>query len=170
MNLLKSILGVFLILACSCESKSTGGSFSRDGVSFTYPSGWSITEQEDLDGAGYYLSVEKAGFDASGLLTVTWINGILDSHEYLEILQKEYENQKMLNNIEFQLVRNDNFNGIKSISCDFKFNSLGVKYRGVIAIFLNGKNTYSVIKQEAMEDVSKNKKEFEWIESTFKVE
>jgi hypothetical protein len=163
------LISISLIIAFSCGSQKPGGSFLRDGVSFTYPSGWSITEQEDLDGAGYYLSIEKAGFDASGLLTLTWINGILDSHEYLEIIQEEYENQRLLNDLEFQSARDNNFNGIQSISCDFKFKTLGLEHRGTIYVFVSGENTYSIIKQEAIEDISKNKEGFDLIESTFKV-
>lgn len=171
MKFWKSIIIVFLIVAASgCGTQAPGGVFLRDGVSFTYPSGWSITEQEDLDGAGYFLSVEKAGFDASGLVAVTWINGILDPQDYLEIIQEEYKNQKILNGLEFQLARHDSFNGIQSISCDFKFNTLGVKHSGVIYVFVRGKNTYSIIKQEAIEDISKNRNGFELIEGTFKVE
>ena len=171
MKFWKSIINVFLIVVASgCGSKAPGGNFLRDGVSFTYPSGWSITEQEDLDGAGYYLSVEKAGFDASGLITLTWINGVLDSRDYLEIIQEEYKNQKLLNGLEFQSARDDSFNGIQSISCDFKFNTFGVKHRGVIYVFVRGENTYSIIKQEAIEDISNNKNGFELIEGSFKVE
>jgi hypothetical protein len=171
MKYCKSIIIVFfVVVVSSCGPQGPGGNFLRDGISFTYPSGWSITEQEDLDGAGYYLSVEKTGFDASGLLTLTWINGVLDSRDYLEIIQEEYKNQKLLNNLEFQSARDDSFNGIQSISCDFKFNTLGVEHSGVIYVFVRGENTYSIIKQEAIEDISKNKQGFELIESTFKVE
>ena len=85
-------------------------------------------------------------------------------------LNKEYENQKILNDLEFQPVRDNDFNGIESISCDFKWNTLGMKHSGVIYVFLRGENTYSIIKQEAIEDVSKNKKGFDLIESTFTVE
>jgi len=171
MKFSKRRINVFLIVVASgCGSKAPGGNFLRDGVPFTYPSGWSITEQEDLDGAGYYLSVEKAGFDASGLITLTWINGVLDSRDYLEIIQEEYKNQKLFNGLEFQSARDDSFNGIQSISCDFKFNIFGVKHRGVIYVFVRGENTYSIIKQEAIEDISNNKNGFELIEGSFKVE
>ena len=141
----------------------------RDGVSFTYPPGWSITEQADIDGTGYYLSVEKAGFNESGLLTLTWVNGILDSREYLELLQEKYKNQKSLKDLKFQSVRDNNFNGIQSISCDYKFTTLGLEYRGTIYVFVSGENTYSIAKLEAVIDSSKNKKGFDLIESTFKV-
>lgn len=171
MKFWKSIVIVFLVIVTfGCGNQEPGGDFLKDGVSFTYPSGWSITEQEDLDGEGYYLSVEKAGFNASALLTITWINGVLDSREYLDLIREGYENEKLFNGLEFQSAKDNSFNGIQSISCDFKFNTSGVKHSAVINVFVIGENTYSIIKQEAIEDISKNKKGFDLIEATFKVE
>jgi len=170
MNFWKSILIVLLLITCSCETPKPGGDFLKEGVSFTYPPGWSITEQDDFDGTGYYLAVEKAGFDASGLLTLTWIKGNLDSHEYLKIIQDEYKNQPFLNDFEFQTTREGIFNGIQSISCDFKFKTLGLEHSGVIYVFVNGEKTFSIIKQAASDDIANNKKGFDIMESTFKVE
>lgn len=171
MKFRKSIIIVFLIvIAFGCRGQALNGHFSRDGVSFTYPSDWSITEQDDLDGAGYYLSIEKSGFDESGLVALTWINRVLNSWDYLEIIQEEYKNQELLNGLEFQSAKDNSFNGIQSISCDFKFSTLGLKHSGVIYVFVIGEKTYSIIKQEAIEDISKNKNGFELIEGTFEVE
>jgi len=170
MKYLKSIICVFLIIGFSCETQKSGGGFSQDGLSFKYPSGWNITEQENLDGAGYFLSIEKTGFDASGLLTITWINEILDSSEYIELIQEEYENQRLLSDMEFESARNNNFNGIQSISCDFRFKAMGIKHRGIVHVFLKNEKTYSIVKQEALEDISINKQGFDLIESTFKIE
>lgn len=119
---------------------------------------------------GYYLSVEKAGFNTSGLLTLTWINGLIDSNEYLEIIQKEFKNQTVLNDLEFELAQESNFNGMQSISCRFTFNTLSVKHKGTVYVFSKGEKTYSVVKQGALEDASENKKGFNVIESTFKIE
>lgn len=68
------IIVVFLVEIAGCANQKPRENFFKDGVSFTCPSNWSVTEQEDLDGVGYYLSVEKTGLNASGLLTITWIN------------------------------------------------------------------------------------------------
>ena len=171
MKFWKSIIIVALLVEIAgCANQKLRENFFKDGVSFTCPSDWSVTKQEDLDGTGYYLSVEKRGLNASGLLTITWINVVTDSHDYLETIQEEFKNQKLLNDLEFQSARDNSFNGIQSISSDFKFSTLGLKFRGVIHIFIKGENTYSIVKQEAIEDISKNKKGFKLIETTFKVE
>lgn len=167
----KRLIIVLLILAASgCGSQAPGGNFLRDGVSFTYPTGWSITEQEEIEGGGYYLSVEKDGFNVSGLLTLTWINGLVDTHEYLETIQAGFEKQKLLNDITFQPVRDNNFNGIPCISSDYKFTTLSVKHIGIIYVFVKGDKTYSIMKQEAIEDVANNKEGFDEIVASFKVE
>ncbi|MBN1759587.1 MAG: hypothetical protein JW863_14770 [Chitinispirillaceae bacterium] len=170
METIKTIIAAILVSISSCGSKSNGGDFVKDNVSFSYASGWSITEQEDYGESGYYLSVEKKGFDESGLMTVTWINAIRDSMDYLEIIQQEYRKQKLLKNLEFAPIRKSTFNGMPSLSCDFKFKTIGVGHNGTIYVFLKGGKTYSIIRQEALEDVSKNKEGFELLESSFKVE
>ena len=169
MKLLKSIVYVLIIIAFGCGTATPGGSFTRDGVSFSYPAGWSITEQEELEGGGYYLSVEKEGFNSSGLVTLTWFNEELNPQEYLGIIQEEYESQTVLKNLEFQPARDNNINGIESISCDFKCSTLGVKHSGVIYVFVKGENTYAIIKLTAVEDISENKNGFDLFESTFAV-
>ena len=53
MKLYNSItLVVLILIASGCGNQAPGGHFSKDAVSFKYPSGWSITEQDDLDGEG----------------------------------------------------------------------------------------------------------------------
>jgi hypothetical protein len=46
---------------------------------------------------------------------------------------------------------------------------LSVKHRGVINVFLENEKTYSIIKQEALEDISENKEGFDLIESSFNI-
>ena len=156
-------------MACSCGSQPDE-SFVKDGVSFTHPSDWSIKDQNDLDNGGFYMSVKKEGYIASGILTLTRINGTLDPNRYLEITQEQYKTQKVLNDLEFQSVQDYDFNGIPAISCDFKFDIEGLEHTGVVYVFKSGDSTYSIIRQEAIDDISKNKQGFDLIESTFKVE
>ena len=170
MKFYKSLIVVFLIILCSCGTDKTGGDFSKDGVSFTYPSGWNIEEQNDIDGAGYYLSVNKSGFNTSGVLTLTWIERKLDEDTYLEIIQEGFNEEEVLSDLEFQSAKEDDFNGIPALSCNYTFNTLGIEHQGIVYVFLKGERTYSVIEQEAVYDVSKNKEGFDTIESTFKLE
>ena len=169
MKVFKGVFIALTILIVSCESKSTGGDFTRDDVSFTYPEGWSITDSDSLDGAGFYLSLEKSGYDASGLLTITWINGMLDADDYLNIIKDEFKSQEVLDGLDFEMAGEGAFNNKKSLSCEFNFETLGLKHRGIVHVFLEGNKTYSIIRQEALEDSVENKQGFDAIETSFKL-
>ncbi len=68
MKLLKTIFLISILSLLACNSNTPGGKFAKDNITFKYPPGWHITKEDDLDGMGYYISLEKAGFDESGLL------------------------------------------------------------------------------------------------------
>lgn len=169
MNLLDSLFSILLILICNFGNQKEYDSFSKDGLSFTYSADWSITEQEDLDGDGYYLSVEKTGFNSSGMLAMTWIYGVLNPHEYIEMMKDEYRENKVMKDLKYSVVRNCTFGGIKTISCDYSCSILSVKHHGAFYVFVKGGNTYFMVKNEALEDIAKNQKGFDLIESTFKI-
>ena len=57
---------------------SVAQTFNKQAVSFTIPEGWTLTEEEDFDGKGYYLSIEKDGELSSGLVTISWLNDSAD--------------------------------------------------------------------------------------------
>ena len=64
---LNTLLFAILLLAISISA--TAQTFNKQSISFTLPSGWEVTEEEDISkGEGYYLSAEKTGHDASGLI------------------------------------------------------------------------------------------------------
>ena len=169
MKFWRAIVYILVIVSFGCGTQKSDGNFSKEGVSFSYASDWNITEQEELEGGGYYLSVEKEGVNSSGLVTLTWFHEDLNPQEYLGIIQEEYVTQNVLNDLKFQSVRENNFNGIQSISCDFKCSALGVKHSGVIYVFEKGENIYAIIKLTAVEDILENKNGFELFESTFSI-
>ena len=169
MSLLNSLFSILIILICSFGNQKEYDGFSKDDLSFSYSADWSITEQDNLDGAGYYLSVEKTGFNSSGMLAMTWIYGVFDSHEYIEVIKAEYRENKDFKNLRYSVIRNSIFAGIKTTSCDYSFDILGIKHQGAFHVFVKGGNTYFLLRQEAIEDVEKNQMGFDIIESTFKV-
>ncbi len=85
---------MFILLTClyltACKSETPPTEFSRNGVSFTVPKGWSISEEEDY-GTGYYVSIEKEGFSESGIFMVTWVEGDISPEEFMELLYSYYE-------------------------------------------------------------------------------
>ena len=170
---------LFLILTCviffSCnESPET--KFEKDGVSFICPQGWAITDQEDFDGEGYYISIEKDGFNSSGLATITWYDNFDNSNfnfeENLRDWEESLKEQWILDasNIIFGDYYDNTFNNSRSMSTNYTMNLLGIPHEGTVYVFHAGNKRISVLLHEAIEDKAKNKKGFELIENSFKSE
>lgn len=165
------LLAFAAVVLISCGQPSPETNFDKFGVSFTCPKGWSITEEEDFDGEGYYLSIEKDGFTSSGIVTVTWVNGILDLSDWLDVFKEELKNNIVYKNsdLAFEAAVNNDYNSINSLASKFTATILGVKHQGIIHLFNYGDRTVAVLKQEALEDKAKNKLGFGIIEHSFKV-
>ena len=162
------VFALLSILACSKPSPEV--KFEKLGVAFTCPEGWKVTDEEDIDGEGYYLTIEKDGFDASGLLTVSWTNDSLDLEEILDIYQEELENNVIYQNtnLAFDQTNETTFSKIPAQSRKYQVSLLGVAHEGYLYAFYGKNRTFAIIKQEAIEDQAKNQKGFEIIEGSFK--
>ena len=164
------IASLFLFITSCSESKPA--KFERDGVSITSPTGWGITDEENIDDLGYYLSVEKDGFDSSGIITITWVNGEMDLNEWVYIYKEELENNIIYknSNLNFKSVSEDSFNDINSTSLKFTASILGLDHEGNIHFFYKGDKTFAILIQQAIEDNTENKSGFDLIEKSFSVE
>lgn len=167
-NILFAIFFLSVLFSCT-EVPET--KFEKDGISLTCPKGWKITEEENID-EGYYLSIEKAGFGSSGLVTIIWINNRLDLSEWLNIYKDELSNNIVYKNSNLMFGENhkNEFNKVSSVAVEFTASIIGSKHEGIIQAFYGKDKTICVLKQEAIEDKSKNKNGFEMIEQSFKIE
>ena len=171
-NLLFLILSSVIFFSCN-ESPET--KFEKDGVSFICPQGWAITDQEDLDGDGYYISIEKDGFNSSGLAIISWFDNFEDHlsfEDHLRFWEEGLKEELTLDasNIIFGDYYDNTFNNSRSMSKNYTFNFLGIPHDGTINIIHSGDKKISVVFQGAIEDKAKNKKGFEMIENNFKFE
>ncbi|MGB6083835.1 hypothetical protein [Moheibacter sp.] len=167
MKLIFSILSSVLLFA---QSYSQNSEFSYEGVSIKWENDWEMSEQDPMDGDGYYLALEKTGEDESGLVAITWINVDLEESAFLAIFQEQFyssfNNQAEINFSEFYETK---FAEINALATDFEFDLFGLHHRGTIYTFrLNGKS-FGILKQEATEDAAKNAAGFKKIENNFKV-
>ena len=165
------LLTILFLAVSSCEEpKQT--KFDKMGVSFTCPKGWSITDQESIEGQGYYLAAEKDGFTSSGLVTFSWIDGEFNLNEWLKVNKETLgENFVMQNaDIKFGDVEYDKYNGIQTLSMTFTASLLGVDHEGKLQVFHKSNKTFATLSQGAIEDRSENKDGFAGIEGSFKVE
>jgi hypothetical protein len=63
---------VFATLALLMTSCWPGQTYDKNGISFDYPGGWSITDDEFTNNRGY-LSLKKEGSDPAATITFGWM-------------------------------------------------------------------------------------------------
>lgn len=170
MRILKiTILLLASVLISSCTNQAPGGAFSLAGVNFSYPSGWEITEQEG-DESDYYLSIEKVGFNESGVITLSWFYGILNPEDYIYFFEEEFQQNALFQDVIFSPVENNTFHGINTFSSDYTFSVLSLKHSGVIHTFEKDSITYMILLQGANEDFIGNNAGFNSFESSFTID
>ncbi len=171
MKKLLFLLGVCLTLAGCSPSPSPETHFSRDGITFTCPNGWQIKDEENLDGLGYSLSVEKDGFSSSGLIMVNWINIPMDEEMYMETYREELGNNVIYKNAGMAFTDNvpGEYAGHPTLTCTYTASIMGVDHRGTLHILTTEDKTITLCIQEATEDIEKNAVGFEKVETTFKI-
>ena len=167
---MKKIALLLLIIVAAC-SKPEPTFFNHDGVSFSMPGDWKISEQQPIEEIGYYIAAQKDGFSSSGLFTLTWVKGDLDLAGNIKIYQEEMQNNVVYksSNLAFTEVKPSKFAGHETLASDFSAKIISVQHRGTIHAFLHNGVTYTVLVQEANDDEDDNKEGFELIEKTFKV-
>lgn len=167
MKLIFTILTVFL---CSSQIYAQNQNLSKEGVSLSWEADWELTEQDSLDGAGFYLALEKSGMDESGLVTITWFHSDVPEETFLVILQDEfYKNYDENSDLVFSEIYDSKFAGINCKASDFEFSLFGLEHNGTIFSFRTQGKSFAILKQEATEDTAKNSSGFKSIESNFKV-
>jgi hypothetical protein len=165
------ILMVLLTVILSCK-EAVETKFNKDGVSVTCPKGWKIMEEGNIDGQGYYVSMEKDGFNSSGLFALSWINDTTDLEEYLDIYVDEVKNNIIYKNssLHFGRKHKSKFNEINTLTVEFTSNIIGVKHQGIIHVLYGKGKTIAIFKQEAIEDKKKNMHGFKMIEQSFVID
>jgi len=138
--------------------------FCKRGVSFSMPVGWRVTE-EGLEGGGNYISVEKAGFDSSGLITLLWIPGELDLEDGIEIHKEELRANLLLKKSKpvFGQIKSCDFQGNQAMTTVYTMSLLGVTHTGQVWSFNKDDHYFLCAKQEADEDHAENKAGFKTI-------
>jgi hypothetical protein len=165
-RLLFRTLPVFILF-----SFTPGGEekFDKAGISFTIPAEWKITDEEDLEGQGYYLACEKEGANSSGLVTVTTLNGKKDLEEtatgYAEGLKENFTAKNAPPKM--SAAKTASFNGIPCQQIDYSMTLISIPHEGRIYSFYCGNKTVTVLVQEAVEDKNVNKPGIEKIISSF---
>jgi hypothetical protein len=153
------------------NNKIVKSKFQKNGVSLTCPHGWKITDEENFDDEGYYLSIEKNGFNSSGLITISWYYEILELENVMNVALEELRNSFIHKNSNLKLgdLHENKYNCIDTAAVKFNMSIIGLKHQGTIHVFHKEGKTFCINKQEAIEDKEKNKEGFKIIEQSFVV-
>lgn len=164
-----AILFIIIILMVGClKPKANKSSFNNNEVSFSCPTGWSITEEDSLDGNGYYISCEKTGLNSSGLVTITWVNDSIDLDEQLIMYQESFKNNIIYkkSNLLFDSITDNKFNLFKTRACKYTMRLLTLEHEGIMHSFYKNGKTFYILKQGALEDSKINNDGFNIIENS----
>lgn len=170
---MKNLLILLLILISCYSCKETPDEkFEKDGVFLISPKGWEITDRENIDDQGYYLSIEKDGLNSSGLIIISWLNTELELSEWINIHKDELKNNIIYknSNLVFGDLEENKFNNLNTTSINFTMSLLGIEHQGVFHFFNEKEKTFSLLIQEAKGDKNKNRIGFDLIEKSFKIE
>ncbi|MEM5567125.1 hypothetical protein WNY78_18555 [Psychroserpens sp. AS72] len=169
---------LFSLITISCKkNKNYKVDFNNDEApenrfeskifSFNYSEEWNITDSEELEECIYYVSVEKNGFDSSGLMTIISFEELIDLDEYIMLNIEQLQDNPVINNLNYDTIKDSEFNSIKSRSSNFDFKTMGIKHDGIIYAISNEKNSVVILRQEALEDRKENLEGFDTIKNSF---
>lgn len=163
-----SLLGLFafLLLACKSENKENVLEYSADGVSIKYSSDW-ILESEDYEGEGHYLSLEKKGFESSGLYQLYWLNDHNNIENLLEDQKRDLVDIPTFSGIRFSDNFKTNYGKFEGIASNYKIPLLEIE--GTIISFSHDDKGFVVMKQQDYDTDHVNKKGFEIIENSLQI-
>ncbi|MFC4632342.1 hypothetical protein ACFO3O_00370 [Dokdonia ponticola] len=143
--------------------------FENTVFSFTYPEDWNITDGEAIEEGIFYLSVEKKGLDASGLITIVSYEELIDLDESILMNIEQLQDNPVLNDFSFDEIVDSQYNTVSSRSSQFNFKTMGMKHEGMIYAFSSPTNSVVILKQEAVEDRKENAEGFDTIKNSFKI-
>ena len=167
MTLRYLVLALLYCLMASC-SPSQEYTYEKQGIRFTCPEGWRITDEETEESSSY-LSVEREGLNSSGLWILTWVKGNRDLATHLQEFQESFGRHYLLDktDIQFGSLTEITFNNYPAVCSDYTATIMGLRHRGRMYSFQQADKTFCIVRQEALEDRLDNEAGFRLIEHSF---
>lgn len=138
---------------------------STGGVTYTCPEGWSITDELDYGGIGYYSACEKDGENSSGVFVLSWFGIEKELNESLgdmrDTLEEGYGEEGM--GIELSEPEEAVFRGYDALVSDYSLSLEGIDFQGKIIAFNCGGKSVVILSQEAVKDHDEYLDDFERI-------
>ena len=144
-------------------------SFENNFLKFSYPEDWIITDDEEMDEGIHYISIEKKGYNSSGIITITSYEGLISLDDLITINIEQLEQNLGFANFKQNAIVESKFNTNQSRSSNFEFVTLGLSFEGTVYAFQGINNSYVLLKEGALEDVKKNSNGFKMIEESLEI-
>jgi hypothetical protein len=130
------------------------------GVSFICPTGWEVSSKED-EGDYQIITVEKKGFNSSGIVTITLLDEEYELKDLIQIYRNSIEEQSIYSNLKFYKQTGGTYGQYKGLVCKYTASVLYLPHKGSIYVFNTKGKSVCIIQQEAIEDSVMNKSGFE---------
>ena len=168
-NYLLLLLILIYALSTGCKNKAVQKTFNQYGISFNYPSDWKIDDVTDLDESYYYISVEKTGFNSSGIITIIVIEEEIDLVELITDFQENLSSV-IYNQLKVEDITETQYGQYAAVYSKYTANMIALPHEGrMYAFSANGKTVY-IDEEESVKDKEKNAAGFETIRKTLKIE
>jgi hypothetical protein len=155
---------VILIASISCLGIYNSVSAQQSmveyyGVSFICPVGWKVSDVKD-EGYSQTITVEKKGFNSSGILIITLFNEEYELNELLQNYKNGLKEQSVYSNLKFQISTEGTYGQYKGLVCKYTASVLFLPHKGSIHVFNTKGKSVMILQQEATEDSETNKHGF----------
>ncbi|MDA9773677.1 hypothetical protein N9B82_01860 [Saprospiraceae bacterium] len=136
--------------------------FERQGISFTCPSGWKLTDLMEFGPMGGQVTAEKAGYGASGLVIISWFNFDIDPDSSIEGLEEGLSTGLLrLRKCKFSEIEDYQLGGFPARRKTYNGQLLGQKIVGELIGFSEKERTITIAIQENVEDIDENRLGFQ---------
>lgn len=162
------LLSLIIVLIAACKP-GTKTPYNKNGIAFTVPAGWKITDDEENDSTNIIINVEKSGATSSGLLGISCIFDSIATSELVETYKSSLRENRIYKtgNVKIFPGEQGRFGHYDALILPFEFSLLSVAHRGRFYIFHHRGKSYILLRQEAVEDTSRNETGFAELEKTF---
>jgi hypothetical protein len=168
-----SLLFAVILLFANCRNSSNDSSvqsqktFENTVYTIDIPEGWRLADRERLEEGVDFISIEKRGFDSSGMLTLLSSDFELDLDYGIGMNIEEIKDQILFQNVRSYGIQNDSFGSYAARSARYTLSVLGLQHAGMVyGIQENGHSVF-ILKQEATEDFQVNESGFEELIKSF---
>jgi hypothetical protein len=157
---------VLLFTACSTDSPEV---VVKNGVGFTVPEGWRISNAADHPNHVAGITCEKAGVDESGIAVITIFDQSYDPSDVLINTREMMQQNKVYNaaGITYGDFKGEVFQQQQALSMPFYFTDQTSTHNGRVIAFTQCNKSITVLLQQAVADSARNAKGFAAMANAF---